>query len=62
MSEIVFKPLTNQLGIAGTNYRLQLGIINAKWAIRLLKGKKGVECSIFRDIEINNLPEGNQTV
>ncbi|GAH54384.1 unnamed protein product, partial [marine sediment metagenome] len=42
-SEKGFEPLSSQLGIPGTSYTIQLGLINEKWAIRLLKGKKFID-------------------
>ena len=49
MTEQGFIPLTGQLGISGTSYRLQLGLINEKWAVRLLKGKDVLDSYVFRD-------------
>lgn len=48
--------------IASTSYRIQLGLIKNKWAIRLLKGSGVVACYIFRNIGSKNLPEGNQII
>ena len=62
MAEKDFNPLTSQFGIAGTSYNLQMGIINDKWAIRILKEKNVVNCNIFKDIGLDKLPEGNQIV
>lgn len=62
MSELGFEPLTSQLGIAGTSYRLQLGLINGKWACRLLKGKQVIDCYIFKDTSIEELPNTNQII
>ena len=49
MTEQGFIPLTGQLGIPGTSYRLQLGLINEKWAVRLLKGKDVLDSYVFKD-------------
>jgi len=49
MTEQGFIPLTGQLGISGTSYRLQLGLINEKWAVRLLKGKDVLDSYVFKD-------------
>ena len=49
MAEKGFVPLTSQLGIAGTSYRLQLGIINEKWASRLLKGRDVIDSYIYEE-------------
>ncbi len=49
MTEQGFIPLTGQLGISGTSYRLQLGLINEKWAVRLLRGKDVLDSYVFKD-------------
>lgn len=49
MTEQGFIPLTGQLGIPGTSYRLQLGLINDKWAVRLLRGKDVLDSHVFKD-------------
>lgn len=61
MAEKDFEPLTSQLGIAGTSYRLQLGLINEKWAARILKGKNVMDSHIFENIE-GDRPNGNHIV
>jgi hypothetical protein len=45
-------PLTSQLGVPGTSYRLQLGEINEKWAVRLLKGKDVMDSYVFKDEDV----------
>ncbi|MFW9820252.1 MAG: hypothetical protein ACFFE5_11640 [Candidatus Thorarchaeota archaeon] len=52
MAEIGFVPLSSQLGIAGTSYRIQLGEINEKWAVRLLKGKEVIDSYVFKDEDV----------
>ena len=49
MSEIGFEPLTGQLRIAGTSYSLQIGLINGKWAVRLIKGKDIIRVFIYNN-------------
>lgn len=49
MTEQGFIPLTGQLGVPGTSYRLQLGLINEKWTVRLLKGKDVLDSYVFKD-------------
>ncbi len=49
MVETGFAPLTSQLGIPGTSYRLQLGLINEKWASRILKGKDVIDSYVYKD-------------
>ena len=41
--------MSNQLGIAGTSYQVQLGLINDKWVSRLLKGKEVIASHIYKD-------------
>ena len=63
MAEKGFEPLTAQLGIAGTSYRLQLGLINEKWASRVLKGKEIIDSYIFREEDsTGGLPNSNLIV
>ena len=52
MTEQGFIPLTGQLGISGTSYRLQLGLINGKWASRLLKGKDVLDSYVYKEMEV----------
>ena len=52
MTEIGFIPLTSQLGVPGTSYRLQLGEINEKWAVRMLKGKEVIDSYVFKDEDV----------
>ncbi|MFX0080979.1 MAG: zinc ribbon domain-containing protein [Candidatus Hodarchaeota archaeon] len=49
MTERGFEPLSSQLGIPGTSYRIQLGLINGKWASRLLKGRDIIESYVYKD-------------
>ncbi|MCK4238476.1 MAG: hypothetical protein KAX33_05085, partial [Candidatus Lokiarchaeota archaeon] len=62
MSEKDFEPLTSQLGIAGTSYRLQLGLINEKWASRLMKGRDTIIDSYIYDNVEGITPNGNRIV
>jgi hypothetical protein len=52
LAEIGFIPLSSQLGVAGTSYRIQLGEINDKWAVRLLKGKDVIDSYVFKDEDV----------
>jgi hypothetical protein len=52
MAEKGFEPLTSQLGIPGTSYRIQLGLINEKWASRLLKGNNVIDSYIYKDEDV----------
>lgn len=62
MSKKDFEPLTSQLGIAGTSYRLQLGLINEKWASRLMKGRDTIIDSYIYDNVEGITPNGNRIV
>ena len=52
MTEQGFIPLTGQLGISGTSYRLQLGLINGKWASRIMKGKDVLDSYVYKEMEV----------
>ncbi len=60
MSNQQFVPFSSQLGIAGTSYRLQMGIINEKWACRILKGNDVIDSYIWQDE--NDVPNANSIV
>ncbi|MBN1803592.1 MAG: zinc ribbon domain-containing protein [Candidatus Lokiarchaeota archaeon] len=63
MAEKGFEPLTSQLGIAGTSYRIQLGLINEKWASRILKGRDIIDSYIFKEEDtVSGLPNSNLIV
>lgn len=61
MAEKGFEPLSGQLGISGTSYRIQLGLINDKWASRILKGKDIIDSYIYKDVE-GDFPNQNLIV
>lgn len=52
MTEQGFIPLTGQLGISGTSYRLQLGLINGKWASRIMKGTDVLDSYVYKEMEV----------
>jgi len=63
LTEKGFEPLSSQLGIPGTSYRLQLGLINEKWAVRLLKGKNILDSYVFKDEDVEgDFPNQNLIV
>ena len=63
MTERGFEPLTSQLGVPGTSYRLQLGLINEKWAVRLLKGRDIIDSYVFKDEDVEgDFPNQNLVV
>ncbi|MHA1688079.1 MAG: zinc ribbon domain-containing protein [Promethearchaeota archaeon] len=63
MVELGFDPLTTALGISGTSYLLQLGLINGKWACRILKGKDIIDSYVFKDEDVeDDRPNSNLIV
>jgi len=52
LTERGFIPLTSELGVAGTSYRIQLGLINEKWASRLLKGRNVIDSYVYKDEDV----------
>ena len=63
MAEKGFTPLTSQLGVPGTSYRLQLGEINEKWAVRMLKGRNIIDSYVFKDEDVQgDFPNQNLIV
>ena len=48
-----FIPLSSQLGIAGTSYRLQMGKIGNSWAARLMKGNDEVASTTLSELNGN---------
>ena len=61
-SEKGFEPLSSKLGIPGTSYRIQRGLINGKWAVRLLKGNSIVDSYIFRDEKSKELMKQHDVI
>ena len=61
MTEQGFIPLSGQLGIPGTSYRLQLGLINEMWASRLLKGNYVLDSHVYKDVK-GDFPNQNLIV
>jgi hypothetical protein len=55
LAEEEFEPLTNQLGVPGTSYKIQLGLINDQWASRLVKGNNILASKVY------DLDEGQTT-
>jgi len=62
MSNNDFKPFSNIYGISGTSYLIQLGMIHNKWAIILLKAKDVLDYHIFKDVDVDKLPERDRIV
>jgi hypothetical protein len=63
LAEKGFIPLTGQLGISGTSYRLQLGLINGKWASRIMKGKDILDSYVYKEMEVEGeFPNQNYIV
>jgi len=57
-----YVPLSPQLGISGTSYRIELGLLNDKWAFRLLKGKDIIDISVFKDKDLSTYGIPNQNL
>jgi len=57
-----FIPLSSQLGIPGTSYRIQLGWINDKLASRLLKGNDIIDSYIYKDEDAGEQGFPNQNM
>ena len=60
MAENDFVPLSPQLGVAGSSYRLQMGQVNGYWAIRLAKGNDVLESKVFKDEPNKEMPNSNK--
>ncbi len=54
-----FKPLTNPLGVPGTSYKMQLGLVHNQWASRLLKGVKVLAEKTYNLLEDEEYPNTN---
>jgi hypothetical protein len=54
-----FEALTNALGVPGTSYKMQLGLINEKWASRLIKGKNVLATKTYDLTEDEEYPNTN---
>ncbi len=48
-----FTPLSSQLGITGSSYRLQVGKVGNSWAARILKGNECVAQTSFNELNGN---------
>ena len=62
LSETGFTPLSSQLGIPGTSYRIELGLINDKWASRLLKGNALIDSYVYKDEDMSAFGFPNQNL
>ncbi len=62
MVEGEFEPLTNQLGVSGTSYKIQLGLINNQWASRLVKGNNVLASKVYELDEGQSTPNINYIV
>ena len=49
MSENEFIPMSAQLGVTGSSYLLQMGLVNEKWSIRLVKGQSILDSKVFEE-------------
>jgi hypothetical protein len=57
-----FMALSAPLGIAGSSYMVQLGKVNALWAVRLVKGNDVLDSKVFRDKGADDIPNANEVV
>ena len=65
MSDQGFIPLSAQLGIPGSSYRVQLGKVNNIWAVRIAKGNDILDSKVFHDHQDSegiNPPNANAIV
>jgi hypothetical protein len=54
-----FEALTNALGVPGTSYKMQLGLIEKQWASRLIKGKNVLAEKTYELMEDEEYPNTN---
>lgn len=54
-----FIPYTTELGIPGSSYRLSMGIVNNKWAVRLTKGDEVLDSNVFQDSDLSKIPNSD---
>jgi len=54
-----FEALTNALGVPGTSYKMQLGLIENQWASRLIKGKNVLAEKTYELMEEEEYPNTN---
>ena len=60
MSNNEFIPYSPQLGITGSSYRLSMGLLNGKWAVRLAKGDEILDSKVYEDMgDITKLPNAD---
>ena len=52
-----FFPLSSQFGIPGVSYRIQLGTVNGKWTLILLKGRDVITSQTYEGSEFPNRNE-----
>ena len=57
-----FIALSNQLGIPGSSYRVQIGRVNGVWASRLAKGDEVLASNVFKDCTEDDPPNANAIV
>ena len=52
-----FVPMSSQFGIPGVSYRIQLGTVNGKWTLTLLKGHNVIDSQAYEGSEFPNRSE-----
>lgn len=60
--EKVFKPVTSQIDIPGTKFRIQFGLIDGKWASVLLRDKKVIDTYIYKEEDLSSSGFPNQNL
>jgi hypothetical protein len=50
-----FYPISPLVGIPNTSYGAQAGVMNEKWAVRVVRGKKIITEKTIPDLELNNI-------
>jgi hypothetical protein len=61
MSENEFLSLTKPLSVSGTSYKLNLGLVEDKWALKVFKGNSLLDLKKF-DISYKEFPDQNLIV
>lgn len=57
-----FQPFTNKFTIQGTNFQIQFGLIDGKWASRLLRNNTVLDCYVFREEDLSSSGFPNQNL
>ena len=52
-----FVPMSSQFGLPGVSYQIQLGTVNGKWTLNLLKGHDVIISQAYKGSEFPNRNE-----